>query len=151
MTTHDHPETPTSAIRQNLRDLLERVKLFGVDTNQLVESGRKDIEALLETNEKVFATAEALTHKQAELLTSLAHEWQASLKESVAKSGSAEKLTQASAHAQRAFATTLTSMKEMAEITAKSNQEVLALLNQRYHAAIEELRSSLRAKTPRSE
>lgn len=151
MTRDDHPETTPAASRATLRDLLERVKLPGVDSQKLIESGRKDIEALLETNEKVFATAEALTRKQTDLLAGLMKEWQASLRDSLAPSSGAEKLTQASAHAQRAFATTLAGMKEMAEITAKSNQEVLSLLNKRYHDAMNELRSSIRAGSKQAE
>jgi hypothetical protein len=82
--------------------VFESLKLLGIDTRKLLESGRKDIEALLETNEKVFMGAEALTRKQADLLGELAKEWHASLKDSVSPASGAEKLNQASVHAQRA-------------------------------------------------
>jgi hypothetical protein len=111
-------KTNTAPSKPDLRSLLNSLKLPGIDTNKLLESGRKDIEALLETNEKVFVTAEALTHKQAEMLTELVKEWHASLKDSVSSASGADKLNQASVHAQRALATALTSMKEMAEIAA---------------------------------
>ncbi|HKU43939.1 MAG TPA: phasin family protein [Polyangiales bacterium] len=141
------PTAHTPQAKPDLRALLERLKLPGIDTSVLLESGRKDIEALLETNEKVFATTEALARKQVDLLSDLVNEWQASLKDSIAKTSGSEKLGQASQHAQRAFATLLTSMKDMAELTAKSNQEVLGLLNKRYHASLEELRRSVRTSS----
>jgi phasin family protein len=136
--------TTTHATRADLRALLDKLKLPGIDTKKLLESGRKDIEALIETNDKAFVAVEALTRKQVEMLSEMAKEWQASIKDSVSAAGGTEKLTQASAHAQRAFASALTSMKEMAEIAAKSNHEVLGILNKRFHEGLEELRSSIR-------
>ena len=145
------PTDPTPHAKPDLRALLERFKLPGIDTSALLESGRKDIEMLLETNEKVFATTEALTRKQAELLSELIKEWQASLKDSIAKTSGSEKLNQASQHAQHAFTSVLTSMKEMAELTVKSNQEVIGMLNKRYHDSLEELRRSVRTPSKPSE
>lgn len=143
-------KTNTAPSKPDLRSLLNSLKLPGIDTNKLLESGRKDIEALLETNEKVFVTAEALTHKQAEMLTELVKEWHASFKDSVSSASGADKLNQASVHAQRALATALTSMKEMAEIAAKSNQDVVGILNARFHAGLQELRSAVRSAEAKS-
>lgn len=135
----------TTQRKPDLRALLDSLKLPGIDTHKLLESGRKDIEALLETNEKVFMTAEALTRKQAELLSELVREWHASLKDSVSTASGADKLNHATVHAQRALTTALTSMKEMAEIAAKSNQDVIGILNARFHAGLQELRGAVRS------
>ena len=138
-----------STSKLDVRGMLERLKLPGIDTEKLLESGRKDIEALLESNEKVFVTAEALTRKQTELLSQLIKEWQASLRDAVQKSSGTEKLTQASAHTQHALSSTLACMKEMADIATKSNQEVLGILDKRFREGLNELRNSI--KKPHTE
>jgi phasin family protein len=127
--------------------MLEKLRLPGIDTQKLIEGRRKDIEALLAANERAYVAVEALTRKQADLLSDVMKEWQASVKDVVAGTGIVEKLNQTADHAQRAFTHALTNMKEMAEIAARSNHEVLAILNKRYHDGVAEFRSSLRAKT----
>lgn len=139
-TPTDSSDKPT---RLDLRGMIERFKLPGIDSKVLLESARKDIEAVLQTNEKVFVTAEALARKQAELFTELMKELQSSLKDSMSNASGAEKLNQASAHATRAITNTLTSMQQMAEITAHSNQELIELIDKRFRDGLKELRSSL--------
>ena len=129
----------------DLRQALERLKLRGPSTQALLEHGRKDIEALLAANERVFTGFEAINHKQAALLADIMREWQAAAKDAVSPGSSPEKVN----HAQRAFSHALASMKEMADIAAKAHEDVLTILNERYQANVEEFRQSLN-KPPRS-
>lgn len=146
-TTETHPaETPAQAPKLDLRSLLERLKIPEIDAKTLIEGRRKDIEALLTANEKAFAAFEALTRKQAELLSEVMKEWQAGARDFVAHTGAADKVNQTAAHAQKVFTQALAAMKEMAEIASKSTQEVVTILNQRYHAGLEEIRTSLHLK-----
>ena len=128
----------------DLQAALEKLKLPGLNTQALGESGRKDIEALLAANERVFTGIETLSHKQADLLADIMKEWQASAKDAIAKGSPTDKVNQAASHAQRAFTHALANMKEMADIAAKSHEDVLAILNQRYQEGIEAFRQSIR-------
>ena len=153
MTEHKAtPRTEEAAGKRtklDLRKTLEQLKLHGPGTDALLESGRKDIEALLAANERVFTGVEALTHKQGELLLDIMREWQAGAKDAIGKGNGNEKLNQAAQHAQRAFSHALTSMKEMADIAAKAHEDVLNILSQRYQDNVEAFRQTLR-KEPRS-
>lgn len=132
--------------RNDLKALFEKFRLPGIDTQKLMGSYRKDIEALLSANERAFAALEALSRKQTDLFTEVVKEWQAGTKEVIAKEGGAEKVNLVAAHAQKAFVNAIAAMKDMAEIAAKSTQDVVSILNKRYHEGIEELRSSIRVK-----
>jgi phasin family protein len=149
MVDHKHPSShpePLAAKKPklDLQATLDKLKLPGVNTQALIDSGRKDVEALLAANERVFTGIEALSHKQADLLADIMKEWQASAKDAIAKSTPTEKINQAASHAQRAFTHALANMKEMADIAAKSHEDVLSILNQRYQEGIEQFRSSIR-------
>lgn len=101
---------------------------------------------MLSANERAFAAFEALTRKQGELLGQLVKEWQAGAKEVIGEGGAAEKINQAAGHAQHAFTSALTAMKEMAEIAATSSKDVVGILDRRYRDALVELRTALGLK-----
>lgn len=123
------------------------MKIPGVDPGKLLEGRRKDIEAVLAANERAFVAVEELTRKQTDLVVALVKEWQATAKDAIGPAKPADKLGQVAAHAQHAFASALTTMKEMAEIAARSNHDVVGILNQRYHEGLDELRSRFRQRT----
>lgn len=140
------PAAPT-APRLDLRAVVDSIKLPGIDTQKLVELYRKDIEAVLAANERAFLAFEALTRKQVDVLVSLAKEWQATAKDAVASTGATEKLSGAGARAQQGFSFALASMKEMAEIVAKSGQDVATILGTRFRDRMDDLRKIVRAKS----
>jgi phasin family protein len=142
--TQNVQESAPKHAKLDLQAALEKLKVPGLNPQALIEHGRKDIEALLAANERVFTSIEALSHKQADLLTDIMREWQEGAKEVVAKGTPAEKVNQVSAHAQRAFTHALANMKEMADIAAKSHEDVLSILNQRYQENVEAFRKSMR-------
>lgn len=146
-TKQAEPLTADKRPKLDLQATLDKLKLPGVDTKSLLESRRKDVEALLAANERVFTGIEALSHKQADLLADIMKEWQASAKEAVAKGSASEKINHAASHAQRAFTHALANMKDMADIAAKSHEDVLSILNHRYQEGIEEFRNSMRKRT----
>lgn len=144
--TDPKPTTPEAAPgrpKLDLRSTLDKLKLPGVNTEALIDHGRKDIEALLAANERVFNSVEALSQKQAALFLDIMREWQAGAKDVIAKSSTSEKATHVSQHAQRAFTRALANMKEMADIAAKSHEDVLGILNKRYQENVEEFRQSM--------
>lgn len=141
-------EASTKRPKLDLQAALEKLKVPGLNAEALLEGGRKDIEALLAANERVFTSIEALSHKQTALLLDIMREWQAGAKDVISKGSPSEKATHVSQHAQRAFGHALANMKEMAEIAAKSHEDVLNILNKRYQENIEEFRKSIRKQPP---
>jgi phasin family protein len=146
MTTTTESAPKKEAPRLSIDSLLERLKLPGLDAKELVASRRKDIEALLEANERAYAAWGELGKKQIDLLQEVMKEWQASARGAIAETGAAERLNLAAEHAGRAFTHALSGMKELAEIAARSSREVAGILSQRYRDAVDELRATLRPK-----
>lgn len=146
--TAEHKPNPTHETapkrpKLDLQAALEKLKLPGVNPEALLDHSRKDIEALLAANERVFTGIEALSHKQTALFSEIMHEWQAGAKDVIAKGSPSEKANQVSQHAQHAFTQALANMKEMADIAAKSHEDVLTILNKRYHENVEAFRRSM--------
>ena len=146
---HRH-ETEAKRPKLDLQATLEKLKLPGLNAQALIEHGRKDVEALLAANERVFTGVEALSHKQSDLLMDIMREWQAGAKDAIAQGTPSEKVQQAAQHAQSAFSHALANMKEMADIAAKSHEDVLSILNKRYQENVEEFRQALRKQLQRS-
>jgi phasin family protein len=137
------PKTP----RFDLRSLLERLRLPGVTTQKLMAFHRKDLEALIAANERAVQALETVTRKQADMLVNVLHEWNEGAKDAVADKPGAERLNEATSRVQSAFSTALANLREMAEISAKSSEDVLGILNKRYREGLDELRASLRPKS----
>lgn len=139
-------ESQTTKGGVDLKQLLENLKLPGVDAKVLLEGRRKDIEALLEANERAFVGVEALTRKQIETFSEIMHEWQQGTKDLLANEEGSKKAEHLTNQAQQAVSHALNHMIEMAEIAAQSNNEVRNILEVRYRNALTEFRDSLRKK-----
>lgn len=147
-TTHTQHAAAPKRPQLDLQAALEKLKVPGLHAQALLDGGRKDIEALLAANERVFTGIEALSHKQTDLLLAIMREWQAGAKDVIGKSSPAEKANHVSQHAQRAFSQALASMKDMADIAARSHEDVLTILNKRYQENLEAFRKSIRRQPP---
>lgn len=135
-----------AAPRLDLHTLIDNLKLPGIDTKALIESRRKDIEALLEANERAFTGMEALTRKQVEMLAEVMKEWQEGTKELISSDTNAEKVNQLTQQAQKAFGHAINHMIDLAEIASQSHSDVRNILEKRYQDALSELRQSVQPK-----
>jgi len=128
----------------DLRKLLEKLKLPGVDVNALLEHHRKDVETLIAANEQAFRGYQALTRRQAEILAEAMREWREGTAGLVDVKGIPEKASRTAGRAQQAFGQALGNMREIAEMAAKSHEQVIEILNKRVHEGLDGLRDSLR-------
>ncbi len=138
---------PPRPPRLDVRSVVERLKLPGVDPQKLLEAHHKDIEALLAANERAFVAIEALTRKQVDLLVHILKEWQASVRDTVSTSSGAEKINQVGTRIHNSFSHALTTMREMAEIASQSGQDVVSILNKRYREGLETFRKNISPKS----
>jgi len=130
----------------DVRGLLDKLKLPGVDVGGLIDSRRKDIEALLAANEQAYRGFEAVTRRQGEMLAEAMKQLTASAKETFATQGASERTARVASLAQEAFGRALANMKEIAELSARSQKQVVDTLNKRLHDGIEEISGRLQPK-----
>jgi phasin family protein len=143
-----NPADTGKATPQNLMSeftqLVQQFKLPGIDLTAVMESRRKDIEALATANRTALEGIQSLGQKQVEILRSTIDELQSLIKTATAKDPSSLAATGELVQAaiQRAFA----NMRELADVAYKSQSEAAAVVSRRVQENIEELKALVSPK-----
>jgi phasin family protein len=124
--------------------MIGQFKLPGVDIGALMESQRKDIEALANANTTAIAGVQALGQKQVEILRETMAGVQTLLSQ-VASKG-AEPGSQTGELVQNALHKALTDMQELADTAYRAQSESMAVLTKRAAEHVEELKTLLQPK-----
>jgi phasin family protein len=122
--------------------IIDRFKIPGVDFSALAESGRKDMEALVEANKAAYQGLQALARKQAEMLTEAMN----GIQEAARRGAGTTPGARASDLAREAYQKTLADMKELAEIVRKSQAEALTRVTDRAIEHLQELKRMMQPK-----
>lgn len=104
--------------------LMKDFKLPGVDLATIMDREKKNIEALTEANRVAFEGWQALVRRQAEIL-------QESIKQAVGTVQGEDSGTKRMDLAAQAFETTLSNMRELAEMAVKSQTEAFDIIRKR--------------------
>ena len=121
--------------------MLEQYKLPGVDMSSIVESRRKDIEAIAQANQVALKGVASIAEKQAEFVQAVMADVAAKLKsvsEGGASSGTAMDV------AKQSIDKALAALRSVAETTTQSQSATVDLINTRAKASLEELRAQLK-------
>lgn len=124
----------------DLMKTLEQFKLPGVDMSAIIESSRKDIEAVVEANKSAYETMQAMARKQTEMLAGAMQGIQDG-----AKSGVGDPAKQAEA-VRKAYDKALADMKEIAEMAKQSQAEGLARITERANEHLQEIKKLMQPK-----
>ena len=124
----------------DLKKMLEQFKVPGVDMSALVESRRKDIEAIVEANKTAYDSMQALARKQAEMLTQAMQDIQEAAKVGIADPGKQTEV------ARNACLKALDDMKDLAEIARKSQADAIANITKRANEHVDEIKKMLQGK-----
>ena len=127
----------------DLQKMIEQFKMPGVDMSAIVESRRKDIEALMEANKATYESMQALARKQTEILTQTMQGMQEPAKDSLSSAGNPAKQTE---NVRKAFEKTLADMKELAEMARRSQAEAMAHITQRGNEHLQEIKKMMLPK-----
>jgi phasin family protein len=122
---------------------VEQFRLPGLDAEALLESRRKDIEALAEANRIALSGMQELARKQGEILQATLRELQVLVQE--ARTGLAQDPSKFGDLVQRSLQETFGSMRDLAELARKSQTDAFRVVGERIQHNIEELRTSLQA------
>jgi len=125
----------------DLQGMMSQFSIQGVDLAAVVESRRKDIDALVAANRAALETAQALAQKQTEMLMQAMQDIQQAARD--AASGDSAKSTAA---ARSAVEKAIEDMKELAQIAQDAQKEALAALTRRAGEQLQEIRGVVGAK-----
>ncbi len=145
MATKNPPAMDLSNAFGDLTKMLEQFKLPGVDTQEIVEARRKDIEALLQANQTIYEGMQALANKQGELLKKSMEDIHAAMKGAAGGVGVSDPGKQGEL-ARKACEKVLVDMKDLAEIARVSQADAMAKITQRGTEHLDEVKKMMKLK-----
>jgi phasin family protein len=130
----------------DLNKMIEQFKLPGVDMSAIVESRRKDMEALMAANKATLDSMQELAKKQAEIFAQAMQTAQDSI-QSLAKGavGAPDPAKQAEV-ARKAYEQAVAGMSELAQMAKKAQTDAMAGIAARAQQSVEELKKAVQPK-----
>jgi phasin family protein len=115
-------------------------KVPGVDVDKMMESQRKNLEALTNANRAALEGFQAVVKRQSEILGQTLDEASTALQE-LSKSGTPQDTAALqAAFLKDAMEKALANMRELAELVAKSNAQAFEAINKRLTDSLDEIR-----------
>lgn len=131
----------------DINKLLGSFRLPSVDVGQLIETNRKNMDALIAAQRSVTDGYTSLARRQVEILQNTMEMAQGVIKakreskKGGDESGGGGEGPSSTDMARMAFNMAIQNMKDLAEAASKANGEALALINERMKATLTELKS----------
>jgi len=129
-------EAATKAMKEQFAKLTENLKVPGVNIDALIESQRKNIEAMSEAAQLTAEGAAAISRRQLEILRVTNEQVRTAIRDMKLSS------EQQGEFARKAFETAIASARELAEMTVKSNTDVYNVVKQRVTEDFEKMRTA---------
>ena len=129
---------------KGMADRLQSLNLTG-GAGKLLESGRKDLAALMEANEKSYQGLQTVVRRQTEMIKSAISEWQTAAKEMPGKDPK-ENLAKLDELGRQSFQRAIDDIKELANLAAKSQADAFDVVCQRIQANVDEVTKMLQRK-----
>jgi phasin family protein len=143
MATKTQPAMDMSNALGDLTKMLEQFKLPGIDTNEIVEARRKDIDALVQANRAIYEGMQALANKQGDLLKEAMEGIQSAVKGASGGVGVGD-LGKQGELARKAYEKVLADMKDLAEIARESQADAMAKITQRGTEHLDEVKKMMK-------
>ena len=130
----------------NLDELVKQFKVPGVDVNAIIESRRKDMDAVIAANQATAAAMQQVAMKQTEILTQALQAAQESA-QALAKGvgGAIDPMKQADL-TRKAYEKALADMKEVGEIAQKAQTTAMSGITARAQQSVQELTKLMQPK-----
>jgi len=126
----------------DLGKLVGNFKMPGVDVKAIVESQRKDMEALAEANRQAYEGIKALAKRRNEILQEALGEWQAAMKDATGKDAMSKNAERAKQGVKQA----IDRFRELAEMEAETRRKSWKVLQDRFQENVQNLQNVLKAK-----
>ncbi|MBY6265919.1 phasin family protein [Azospirillum sp. 412522] len=126
--------------------LMGDLKVPGVDVESIIASQRRNIEAVTAANQLAFEGFQAIVRRQAEVLRTVAEDVNRAVGELSAAGTPEEKAAKQADLVKAAFEKSLSNIRELSEMIAKSNTEAAEILTKRVSDSLDEVKAAI-AKT----
>ena len=129
---------------KGMAERLQNLPLAGA-AGAIVESGRKDLQALVKANEKSYEGLQAVVQRQTEMLKTSIEEWQGTMKGLSAKDPR-EGFAKLDAMGKAAFKQALDDIRELSEMAAKSQADAFEVVRDRIRSNVDEVSKLLQPR-----
>jgi phasin family protein len=129
---------------KGMADRLQNLPLAGA-AGAIVEGGRKDLQALMQANEKSYQGLQAVVKRQTEMLKASIQDWQGTVK-GMSGGDPRENLAKLDAMGKAAFKQALDDIRELSEMAAKSQAEAFDVVRKRISDNVDEVSKLLRTR-----
>ena len=126
----------------DLGKLMGRLKLPGVDVAAIVDSQRKDMEALAEANRQAYEGIKALAKRRDEILRAALVEWQEAMKDATAK----DALSKNADRARQGVKNAIDNVRELAEMEAETRRKAWKVVQDRFQENLANLQKLLKSE-----
>jgi phasin family protein len=113
------------------------------DVKKLLDTQRKNLQALTEANQLSMGNLQAIATRQAEILSQIVEDNSSIAREMLTEGTPEEKIAKNAKIFKSIYERTVESMSELSEMINKSNQEASTIINKRVAATMNEIQSSL--------
>jgi phasin family protein len=129
---------------KGMADRLQNLNLTG-GAGKLLDSGRKDLQALMEANEKSYQGLQTVVQRQTEMIKHAITEWQTAAKEMPGKDAK-DNLAKLDELGRQSFQRAIDDIKELANLAAKSQADAFDVVRQRIQSNVDEVTRMLQRK-----
>lgn len=135
------------ALIKPLKGMAEQLKNLPIAgaAGAIAESGRKDLQALMQANEKSYQGLQAVVQRQTEMLKASIVEWQGTMK-GMSSADPRESLSKLDAMGKAAFKRALDDIRELSELAAKSQADAFEVVRQRIRDNVDEVSKLLQQR-----
>nr|VFK10257.1 MAG: phasin family protein [Candidatus Kentron sp. LPFa]VFK18007.1 MAG: phasin family protein [Candidatus Kentron sp. LPFa]VFK33951.1 MAG: phasin family protein [Candidatus Kentron sp. LPFa]VFK67934.1 MAG: phasin family protein [Candidatus Kentron sp. UNK]VFK73234.1 MAG: phasin family protein [Candidatus Kentron sp. UNK] len=126
--------------------ILQDYKVPGVDTTAILESSRKNIEALVAANRQAAEGLQAVVSRQGEILRETANETASVLKQLSSGENPKDVVSKQMELLNPALERVLSNARELAEMVQKSNTDAFDIIKKRFEESLSEFKSIAKQK-----
>ena len=141
----------TQSYVEMLRNFASGVGLPQVDVDKLLETNRRNIEALAESAKVAAGAAQSMAQKQREILEAGLREAQAFARDFKPLGDAQENLARQTEFVRKVFDVSVQGAREAADVSRQSTAEAVRIIQERMKASLEEVRASIRRPAPGSD
>ena len=116
-------------------------KMPGIDADALMNAQQKNIEAISNANQLAAEGFQAIGKRQTELFQQAVEESQKALGELMSRGAPEDRIAKQAETVKTTIERTVTNLREISEILAKSNQEAFDVINKRITESLEEVKA----------
>lgn len=124
------------------------LRLPSVNTEAVVASQRKNLEALANANKLALEGLQAIARRQVEIVNQGVEEFSEAFKELVAAETFEERAGKQAEIAKTAYQTALANLWDLGELITKSNSRTFGVINKRVAESLDEVKEIVAPKTP---